>query len=181
MEALELLKGRRSVRQFTNEVVSRDLLKEIVDVARFAPSWGNTQVPRYTIVDNPAKIAEIANGGVNDFIYNKETLQNAKGVCVLSYVNGISGKGMTGKYETNKEGSWAIFDAGIACQTFCLAAYEKGIATCILGIMDDVSVAKIIGLPANETVAALVVYGYKDGAVARMPRHGVDKLLRFAD
>lgn len=39
MEALECIKGRRSVREFTDAPVSHETLEKIIDSARFAPSW----------------------------------------------------------------------------------------------------------------------------------------------
>lgn len=36
-----------------------------------------------------------------------------------------------------------MFDAGIAAQTFCLAAHEKGIGTVILGVFDDKKLRKL--------------------------------------
>ena len=52
MEAIELLKERRSVRKYRNEAVSRELMTEIVKLSQFAPSWSNYQIARYNIIDN---------------------------------------------------------------------------------------------------------------------------------
>lgn len=181
MEAIELIQGRRSVRKYQNKPVDRQLMTEIMEAARFAPSWANFQVARYTMVDDPAKIAQITNEGVHGFVYNVQTLKNAKGVCVLSFVKGKSGKldPEGADYATSKANVWEVFDAGIACQTFCLAAHAKGVGTCIFGIIDDESIAKIIGLPEGETVAALITYGYPDESPAPTPRKSVDEILRF--
>lgn len=183
MEAIEMIKGRRSVRKFKDEKVSRDLMKEIVETARFAPSWANFQIARYTLVDDPTTIKKLATDGVNGFVYNIETLKNAKGVAVLSFVKGKSGKldPDGSDYATTKSNVWEVFDAGIACQTFCLAAHAKGVGTCIFGIIDEKSISEIVNLPEEETVAALIVYGYPDGKVAPTPRKSVDEILRFVD
>ncbi len=181
MDAIKMLEERRSVRKFKNEVVDRQLMTEIVDIARWAPSWANFQVARYTLVDNAEKIKEIAEHGVNGFVYNARTLNNAKGVAILTYVKGKSGTKPGGEgYVTSKDGEWEIFDAGIACQTFCLAAHAKGVGTCIFGIIDDVKIAEIAGIPEGETVAAIIVYGYEDGEHALpTPRKEVEEILRF--
>ena len=70
MEALDLLLNRRSVRKYKDETVPRELIKEIVRVSQFAPSWSNFQVPRYNINDNRALIEDIADNCVQGFIYN---------------------------------------------------------------------------------------------------------------
>ena len=52
MNAADCLRLRRSCRKFTAEPVSRDTLREIVELARYAPSWKNTQIARYTVIDD---------------------------------------------------------------------------------------------------------------------------------
>ena len=181
MDAITAIKERRSVRKFKNEKVDREIMKEIVDISRWAPSWVNYQIARYTLVDNEEMIKEIANEGVNGFVYNIDTLKNAKGVAVLSFLKGKSGT-YDKKYVTSKGSTWEVFDAGIACQTFCLAAHAKGVGTCIMGVIDEKSIAKIVNLPEEETVAALIVYGYEDEEhVAVSKRKNVEEIMRFAD
>lgn len=182
MEAIEMIKDRRSVRAYKNETVDRATMTEIIDITRWAPSWANFQVARYTLIDDPAVIAQLATDGVKGFVYNVNTLKNATGVAVLSFVKGKSGKLDPEKddFATNKANVWEVFDAGIACQTFCLAAHAKGVGTCIFGVIDDASISKIVGLPGDETVATLITYGYEDGEhAAPTPRKQVEEILRF--
>ncbi len=181
MNAVEMIKNRRSIRKYKDEIVSRELIEEIVETSRFSPSWANFQVARYNFISDKEIIARIAKEGVNDFIYNKATLENAKNILVLSYVQGKSGKLDLEKddFATSKSNAWEMFDAGIACQTFCLAAFEKGVGTCIFGVIDDKSIAEIIDLPEGETVATLITFGYPDESVATSPRKAVEELTRF--
>ena len=177
MDAIDMIKERRSIRKFKNEKVDRETMKEIIDIAKWAPSWVNYQVARYTLIDDEETIQKLANDAVKGFVYNMDTLKNAKGVAVVSFVKGKSGKkdGIEGLAQT-----WEVFDAGIASQTFCLAAYAKGIGTCIMGVINEESIAKIINLPEEETVAALIVYGYPDEA-PQSKRKSVDEIMCFFD
>lgn len=182
MNAIEMIKERRSVRKYKNEKVDRETMKEIIDIARWAPSWANYQIARYTLIDDRATIEQLATDGVKGFVYNINTLKNAKGVAVLSFVKGKSGKLDLEKdeYATSKAQVWEVFDAGIACQTFCLAAHAKGVGTCIFGVIDDESISKIASLPEEETVAAIIVYGYEDGPhVQPTPRKDTEDIVRF--
>lgn len=182
MDAITMIKERRSVRKFKNEKVDRATMKEIVSISRWAPSWGNFQVARYTLVDDEAIIKRLATKGVQGFVYNINTLKEAHGVAVLSFVKGKSGKLEGDEYATSKGNVWEVFDAGIACQTFCLAAHAKGVGTCVMGVINDESIAEIAGLPEEETVAALIVYGYEAGEhPAPTPRKDVDEIMRFVE
>ncbi len=183
MEAIQMIEERRSVRKYKNEKVDRKLLEEIVSISRWAPSWANYQIARYTIIENENVIKQIASQGVKGFTYNIKTLENAKGVVVLSYIKGKSGKlGDKVKAEdasASETSVWEMFDAGIACQTFCLAAHAKGVGTCIFGVIDADEISKIVSLPNEETVAAIITFGYPDEEPKATPRHSVDQIMRF--
>lgn len=186
MDAIELLENRRSVRKYKDEPVSRELLTEIVKISQLAPSWSNYQIARYNIIDNKDILNDIADHCVHGFVYNVKTLKRAQGAVVLSYVTGESGslKGKVEGIENNPEemNAWECFDAGLACQQFCLAAYAKGVSTCILGVINNDSIAQKIGLPSNEKVAAIIVYGYEEGEHHSTPaRKDIHEVLRFID
>jgi nitroreductase len=182
MDTDTAIKARRSIRRFKNKKVDREIMKDIVSLSRWAPSWANYQISRYTLVDDDATIERIAANGLQGFAYNIKTLKSATGVAVLSVVKGKSGKLKSEKKElvTSKTRIWEMFDAGIACQTFCLAAYAKGVGTCIFGVIDNAAISKIVGLPEEETVAALIVYGYPDEEPNPTSRKPTEELMRFA-
>ena len=179
MDAIEMIRERRSVRKYRNEKVDRAIMREIVELSRWAPSWANFQIARYTLVDDESIIEKLATDGVKGFTYNINTLKNAHGVAVLSFVKGKSGKLDKDEYATSKANVWEVFDAGIACQTFLLAAHSKGIGTCVMGVIDDESISKIVGLPEEETVAALIVYGYPDEETPVTKRKEAAEIMRF--
>ena len=177
---MEVIKGRRSIRKYKDEAVDHGLMEEIIEITRYAPSWTNSQTPRWTLVENSELISHFATKGVKGFVYNVDTLKNAKGVAVLSFVKGKSGRTEKYNIETSENPErWEYFDAGIACQTFCLAAYAKGVGTCIFGVIDEDIVTKAINLPEDETVAALIVYGYADEEPKTPRRKEVEDILRW--
>lgn len=179
MEAITCLKTRRSVRKYTEEQIPHDVLEQIVETASYAPSWKNTQVVRYTVVENPEMIEAICKDGLMGFELNQKTVGRAKTLVIVSYVEKRSGYEKDGSYSTSKEDRWEMFDAGIATQTFCLAAHAMGVGSVIMGIFDDAKVAEIIGLDENQTVAAVLAVGYPAFAPDVPPRKEVSKLLTF--
>lgn len=179
MTPSEMIINRHSIRKYKDELVSQADIRAIMEETRYTQSWKNMQVARYTFVQDDALIARLANEGVNEFIYNAKTLQRAKNVLVLSYETGKSGKIDETTYATNKENSWEIFDAGIACQTFALSAFAHGVGTCVMGIIDDKKIAEIVSLPQGEAVAAMITFGYPAEEGRPTPRLSVDELCRF--
>ena len=53
MDTITCIKTRRSIRQFKEQEVTKDVLEDIVQTASFAPSWKNTQTTRYIAITDP--------------------------------------------------------------------------------------------------------------------------------
>lgn len=179
MEALKCIETRRSIRKFKDEAVSHEVMEAVVKEASFAPSWKNSQVVRYVVVENQEIKSKIANDAVLGFTYNTGTIEKAAALVVVTMIHGRSGFEKDGSYTTSKEDRWEMFDAGIATQTFCLAAHEKGIGSVIMGIFDENKVAELISLEEGRKVAALIAVGYPDEEPAQPKRKEVGELVRF--
>lgn len=177
MNAKECLETRRSVRKYKSDPIPVEVINEIVETAKFAPSWKNTQIARYHVVTNQALKETIANTCVCGFTFNTKTLLQAPAIVILSYVTGRCGYERDGSFTTNKGDRWEMFNAGIAAQTFCLAAHDKGIGTCIMGIFDDEKIKEVLNLPENQIVGAVIAAGYPEEMPEAPARKGADIIL----
>jgi nitroreductase/NAD-dependent dihydropyrimidine dehydrogenase PreA subunit len=59
-QVVQLLKARRSIRVYKEDLVSEDLFLKILDAARYAPSGTNRQPLRWMIIREPEKVHELA-------------------------------------------------------------------------------------------------------------------------
>ena len=172
MNAKECLETRRSIRKYKSDPIPVDVINEIVETAKYAPSWKNTQIARYHVITNPSLKETIANTCVCGFTFNTKTLLQAPAIVIVSYVTGRCGYERDGSFTTNKGDRWEMFNAGIAAQTFCLAAHDKGVGTCIMGIFDDEKIKKVLNLPENQTVGAVIAAGYPGNARSTGKKRG---------
>lgn len=179
MELIQGIQERRSIRKFKTEAISHELMQEIVDIATYAPSWKNTQIARYTVIDTPEMKQALSDDCMLDFAYNQKTANGAAAIVAVSMVKARSGYERDGSFSTTQGTHWESFDAGIATQTFCLAAHAKGLGTVIMGIFDENKVAQLLTLPEGQSVAALVAIGYADEAPAAPKRKPSAELLQF--
>ena len=136
MTAKECLTGRRSIRNFKPDTISHELLNSIIETASYSPSWKNTQTVRYIAVEGDLK-NQIATECYSIFPGNSHTAENAPMLIVLTAIKGRCGFERDGSFSTSKKDSWQMFDAGIAAQTFCLAAWEQGLGSVIQGLYDE--------------------------------------------
>ena len=181
METAKCLRERRSVRKFTAEPITCDTMDRILDLARWAPSWKNSQTARYTVVKNPELKAKIAAEGTMGFTFNEKTISRCASLVVMSAVTKICGYEPDGSFTTDKGDSWEMFDAGVAAQTFCLAAHEHGVGTVIMGIFDEDKVAEMISMPEDREMIALIALGYPNEEPVAPKRKTVDDLLTILE
>ncbi len=178
MTANECIKGRRSIRQFSDKPVSHDVLSRIVETASYAPSWKNTQIVRYIAVEGELK-DKIASDCTTAYARNGEIMKNAPMLIAVTMIRNRSGFERDGSYSTPKEGGWQMFDAGVATEAFCLAAYEEGLGTVIMGIFDEAEAASYLEIPEDRELVALVPIGYPAEAPAAPRRKPVEELLSY--
>ena len=180
MEALECIKTRRSVRKFTAAPVTREEMQQVVEAAAYAPSWKNTQTVRYLVVTDPDKKQRLADGCMLDFAFNQKTTAGAPALVVLTTITGRSGYERDGSFSTSQGTHWQSFDAGVAAQTFCLAAHACGLGTVIMGIFDEAKVAQVVDIPEGQQVSALIAIGHPAEEPVCPKRKDTETLLSFA-
>lgn len=178
MTADECIRGRRSIRQFTDKSVPHDILEHIVETASYAPSWKHTQITRYIAIEGHLK-DKIADECTSAYAKNGEIIKNAPLLIAVTFIRNRSGFERDGSFSTSKEGGWQMFDTGIAAEAFCLAAYEQGLGTVILGIFDEAKAASLLGIPADRELVALIPIGYPAEEPVAPRRKPVEELLSY--
>ncbi len=179
MELLKGIKERRSIRKYKSDKVSKETIEKIIDNARYAPSWKNSQTARYTIITDEKVKADIAENATMNFSKNMNNINSAPVLVVLSTVDKISGYNPDGTAATPMGGHWQSFDAGIACEAFCLSAYEYGLGTLIMGIFNEDKVKEIANIPDSERVSALIALGYPDESPRAPKRKEISEISKF--
>lgn len=117
MDLYQGLLSRRSVRRFTDEAVSDELISKIIKGAMFAPSANNTQ-PWHFIVSRDQSIFE---GFIEVHPHSKMLLQADCGIFILRNL------------DTQTNDGYGISDCAAATQNLLLAAHAEGLGTCWIG------------------------------------------------
>ena len=177
MNTIDCIFGRRSIRQFTEEKVKKETLENIIAAASLAPSWKNTQITRYIAIENENLKNKIADETMPS--YNTASVKSASLLIAVTVIKGRSGFERDGSFSTAKEDRWQMFDCGVACQTFCLAAYEYGIGTVIMGIFDDEKAAKLLEVPEDRLLVGFIAAGHPNVAPEAPKRKSVQELLEY--
>lgn len=178
MNAVDCLKGRRSIRTFTDEPVAHELLEQIIETASYAPSWKHTQITRYIAVEGALK-DRIAEEATANYPHNGTIIKGAPMLIAVTVIKGRSGYERDGSFTTDRGDGWQMFDAGIASQTFSLAAYEAGPGSVILGIFDREKVTALLEIPEERELVALIPVGHPAEEPTAPRRKPVADLLTY--
>lgn len=177
MNVTECMKTRRSIRKFKTDPVDHSKIESVVSSASYSPSWKNTQITRYTVIEDSSLLAEITDKFTPEF--NSNIIRQAPVLVAVTFIKGRCGYERDGSFTTKKQDRWQMFDAGIACQSFCLAAWEEGLGTVIMGVFDEDGISGLLELPEDQELAALIAVGYPDISPEPPKRKPVEELLRY--
>lgn len=152
----EAITGRRSVRKFSEKYVTDEEIRSLIEAARRAPSWANTQVWEFIVVRDKALIEKVTGTYVEKNPATKCSL-SASALIVACAKTGVSG--CYGGKDVTKLQNWYMFDLGMAVQNLCLKANEMGLGTVIVGFLDHDACRKILNMPEGYEVVAVLPIG----------------------
>ena len=176
MDPFSAINPRRSVRVYQDKPVPRDVLESVLSAALMAPSWKNTQTVSYIVVESSEMKAKLLEALPP---YNARTVSTAPVTVVMTTRKERCGYNRDGSFTTRKGDRWEMFDAGIACQTLCLAAWDRGLGTCIMGIYDEEKLPVLLGVPEDQYVTAVVALGYPGETPVCPKRKSLEEKVRY--
>jgi len=167
MEVLQAIKTRRSIRKYKTTPIDDKTIELILEAARWAPSWKNTQCWRFIVVRD-AEIKSKLAGTLSEHNPSTDAIKKAPVVIVACAELGKSGYHQD-KIGTDK-GDWFMFDVALAMQNLVLAAHSLGLGTVYVGLFDAKKLASILGVPEGFCVVCMTPLGYPDEEPEPKPR-----------
>ncbi len=177
MEVLEAIKTRRSIRRYKTTPVDDQTIELVLEAARWAPSWANTQCWRFVVVRDTNIKAELAST-LRETNPALEAVKNAPVVIVACAELEKSGYEL-GKPATDKGGFWYMYDVALAMQNLALAAHSLGLGTVHVGLFDAKKAATILGVPEGFCVVSMTPLGYPDQDPKPRPRKELSEIIFY--
>ena len=142
MDAMEVLKTRRSIRQFKDKTIAKKDIELMIDAARLAPSANNVQPWEFIVVTDARMRRDIA--ALAD--YGKFIADAPVCICVFC-----------------KETKYYLEDGSAATENIMLAARALGIGSCwVAGDKKPyaVRIGKMLNVPSGYKLVSLIAIGY---------------------
>lgn len=168
MDVFKAIKGRRSVRAFTDESVSEEEIMKIIDAARWAPSAGNIQPWEFIVVQN-AKTKR----GLVEAALDQTFIEEAPVVFVVCANPTRSSR----RYGSRGISLYCLQDTAAAIQNIHLAAYALGLATCWVGAFQEEKARRVLNLPDDLRPVAIIPVGHPAEKSALSPRRPLSEVV----
>jgi nitroreductase len=167
MDLLKVIHERRSVRRYRGDPVPDEIIIEILRAARRAPSWHNTQVPRFIVVKNPD-----VKKALSDTLTPANPARRAveRAPCVICVIARKRLSGYSKGEPVTEKGDWLMFDAGIAMEHIVLTSWNFGLGTVYVGAFDAAAAGEILKVPDDFSLVAMTPLGYFEETPRATPR-----------
>lgn len=172
MDVMEAILTRRSVRKFKPESIPQDSIIRILEAARWAPSWKNSQCPRLVVITDRKIKEDIGRILAGNRAF--EGVQSAPVLIAVCAKMGESGYGANGL--ATEKGDWYMFDCGLAVENILLSAWSLGLGSVVVGYFDTPAAGLIIELPEGFTLVNLIAIGVPDENPEAPPRKELEQI-----
>lgn len=163
MDLLDIIRQRRSIREYKKEMPPKGKIEKILEAARWAPSGLNNQPWRFLVIDDKEK-----KDGLSKFTKYADTIKDAPLVIVVCM-------DIADSYNRDKD----IMAIGASIQNICLEAHSLGLGSCWLGEILNKSqeVRSFLKLDSDLELMAVLAIGYPNEDITEGCRKSLKSLL----
>ncbi len=172
----EIVASRRSVRDYdASKTITQEQVMELIQCAQEAPSWANQQPTKYYVAMSEDKV-----NAIKDLVGdgNKRNTAGAPVMIVSTYIKARSGF-FRGNPANEIGDGWGAYDNGLSNAYFILKARERGFDTLIMGMRDSDELRKLLAIPDDECVMAVISLGYRASDPNRPDRKSANEVVKF--
>ncbi len=173
MNLLDIIRNRRSVREFKDREIPESAIDVLIEALRWAPSAENLQSRKFYFVFNEDIRNKLAQAGLRrDFV---SFIARAPLVVVA-----CADLRIASRYGERGTQLYCIQDTAASVQNLLLAAHDQGLGTCWVGAFKEEEVKEILDMPDYLRPVVLVPVGYPaktPKAPDRLPKDDCVKVL----
>jgi nitroreductase len=188
---LDNIYSRRSVRNFTDEIVPEDIIGEILRAGSYAPSGCNCQPWRFVIISNSAMVKRLGKK-VGQLLVKYEKPPSTTPACGVwadlaqnPEMDFFYGAPLLVLIFQSRDGRTPVRDCSLAAENMMLAAGSLGLGSCWAGaghiLSLDREFLEEIKAPADHKLVAPLIFGYSAEKNLEAPARKDDVILNWID
>lgn len=175
-EIVEVITARRSIRRYSQNPVPEGALADILQAARWSPSWANTQCWEIIVISDQ-DVKEKLQGVLSP--KNPASIAMVSAPIVLAVCGQVKKSGYYRGTPVTRFGDWMLYDLGLATQNILLAAASHNLGTVVVGAFDHDQAGSILRLPEEVEAVTLIPLGYPDHNPGPPQRRAVDDFVHL--
>lgn len=160
---LELAKARRSVRRYRPDPVPEELIEQVLEAARWAPSGMNMQPWEFVVLTDEELRRQI---GRHAIFYGLRSPQVHQAPVVIAVCG-------------HQRGRFVRDDCIFAGANLMLAAVVCGLSTCWVGGFREEPIKQMLGIPDELRPIGLMTLGYAEGEVTPPPKRDLKSMVHW--
>ena len=153
MNFTELASKRRAYRKLESVKITTDIIRELVEITKLAPSCDNKQPWRFVFIYDEEKLAEI-----NESFYKKNKWVNNASLLIGVFSN-------SNLDCTIEDREYYLFDTGIAVTYIMLRATEMGLVAHPTSYYDEKKAKKILSIPDEMKLITMLAVGKRTDTI----------------
>ncbi len=154
MDFMGIIRSRRTIRFFKQDPIGDEVLLELVEAARLAPSASNGQPLEYVIVNEKTQVERVFEQ-LGWGAYVQPRRDPPAGRRPVAYIVVL--------INSERElGRFGVVDAAAAIENILLTSWSKGIGSCWLASVERERAVDILNIPAKCRIDSVVALGYPD-------------------
>ena len=159
---LEQMKNRRTIRKYTEQDISDELLNELLDVAARASNTGNIQLYSVVVTRDKVQKERLAPAHFNQPMVIEAPVVLTFCADANRFVKWASYRQADAGFDNFQTFIAAVIDSMLFAQTFCVAAEEKGLGICYLGTTtyNAAPIIEALSLPRLVVPITTITVGY---------------------
>jgi nitroreductase len=180
---MDLLINHRSIRKYSSEIISDEILTEILTCGINASNTGNMQLYSVIITRDSNK-----KNLLSPFHFNQPMVKQAPVLLTVCFdFNRFYKWCLASNTQTDFSNLlWLLtgtVDASILSQNVCIAAENKGLGICYLGtiLYNAPEISTILNLPPGVIPITAITIGFPDEAPKKTDRLPLDAVIHFEE
>ena len=167
MKIIEEIVNRRSVREYNEKPVEKNILARILEAGRLAPSARNQHDWRIIIVSDP----QVKNNLIDQASPRQVFLKQAPIILAACALNP--------DYIMRCGHPSYLIDLAIVLEHIALQAVREGMGTCWIGSFDEGKAKNVLKVPDPVRIVELMGLGYYDRLPAAKERKQIQELFQW--
>lgn len=164
MEFMEVIRKRRSIRKYRPDPVPQEDIEYVLEAARLAPSWANSQCWHFVVVTDRRVKEAVAKAG------NTWTAQAPALIVACADPT---------KPGTKGDQQYYMLDVGIAMEHLILAATDRGLGTFWIGAFKEEVAREALDVPEPIRVVAFTPLGYPAETSGPQRRKSLNQIVSY--